>query len=67
MKVFIRATVEFTAEIPDDPASYEGATTPEARMAKEREYIESDGECLIDWLNFNEPRKTTATVEPVRD
>jgi hypothetical protein len=63
----IRVIVEFEADLSDDPESYEGAATPQARMAKEKEYIENDGDCLIDWLTDAgaEQLQITATVNPV--
>lgn len=50
MKANVKVTIEFVTDIPDDPESYEGADTPQARLEKEREYLAEDGDYLFQAL-----------------
>jgi hypothetical protein len=66
MRVKIRVQIEFEGDIPDDPAAYEGATTPKARMAKEKEWLESDTYYLLEWLTNNETDDLHITADVTR-
>jgi hypothetical protein len=65
MKAQVTVKITYITDVPDDPEYYGGATTPEARTAKEREYIEEDGgDYLMQSLACTR-YDITATVEPI--
>ena len=66
MKAQVNVSIAFVTDVRDDPESYEGAATPEARMAKEREYLEEAGDYLFQALSCL-PHDIRVQIEPLAD
>lgn len=50
MRAKFKVTIEYEGDIVDDPQCYEGASTPQERVEKEREYLAEDGDYLFQTM-----------------